>query len=124
MWDDRGGFLYISDEEQNKIYRIFLDGRKEELVSMKMAAGSDFWNTTRPSGSPNSLFKDASACRAMAVSFSTAPGCSSSGAVSYQVNGARLMPPHFSRTTALSRNRTSSAPSAAISSTPDCRLTT
>jgi gluconolactonase len=42
VWDDRGGFLYISDEEQNKIYRVFLDGRKETLVSMGDPDGSTF----------------------------------------------------------------------------------
>ncbi len=40
VWDDRGGFLYVSDEEQNKIYRVFLDGRKETLVSMEDPDGS------------------------------------------------------------------------------------
>ena len=24
--------FYVSDEVQNKIYRVFLDGRKEELI--------------------------------------------------------------------------------------------
>jgi len=33
VWDERG-FLYISDEEQNKIYKVFEDGRKEELISL------------------------------------------------------------------------------------------
>jgi len=38
VWDD-SGFLYVSDEEKNKIYRVYLDGRKldrqkEELVSL------------------------------------------------------------------------------------------
>jgi gluconolactonase len=33
VWDERG-FLYVSDEEQNKIYKVFEDGRKEELVSL------------------------------------------------------------------------------------------
>ena len=32
VWDGRG-FLYVSDEEKNKIYRVFPDGRKEELLS-------------------------------------------------------------------------------------------
>src|SRR5262245_25325522 len=75
-----------------------------------------------PSGSPNSFSKDASACRAIAISFSTAPLSSRSGAISYQRNGARVILPHFSRTTASRRSRTSSAPSAAISSTPHCRF--
>src|SRR5690349_2733841 len=42
VWDSRGGFLYVSDEEQNKIYRLFPDGRKETLVSMGDPDGSTF----------------------------------------------------------------------------------
>lgn len=33
VWDERG-FLYVSDEEQNKIYKVTEDGRKEELISL------------------------------------------------------------------------------------------
>jgi gluconolactonase len=33
VWDERG-FLYVSDEEQNKIYKVYLDGRKEEFISL------------------------------------------------------------------------------------------
>src|SRR5215475_15035246 len=33
VWDERG-FLYVSDEEQNKIYKVYEDGRKEELISL------------------------------------------------------------------------------------------
>ncbi len=33
VWDP-AGFLYVSDEEQNKIYRVYLDGRKETLLSL------------------------------------------------------------------------------------------
>ena len=33
VWDE-SGFLYVSDEEQNKIYRVFLDGRKQEVISL------------------------------------------------------------------------------------------
>jgi gluconolactonase len=40
VWDERGRFLYVSDEEQNKIYRVFPDGRKETLVSMGDPDGS------------------------------------------------------------------------------------
>ncbi len=40
VWDPRGKFLYVSDEEQNKIYRVFPDGRKETLVSMGDPDGS------------------------------------------------------------------------------------
>jgi gluconolactonase len=40
VWEPRGGFLYVSDEEQNAIYRVFPDGRKETLVSMGDPDGS------------------------------------------------------------------------------------
>jgi gluconolactonase len=34
VWD-RSGFLFVSDEEQNKIFRVYLsDGRKEELIAL------------------------------------------------------------------------------------------
>ena len=33
VWDE-SGFLYVSDEEQNKIYRLNLDGTKKELISL------------------------------------------------------------------------------------------
>ncbi len=33
VWDERG-FLYVSDEEQNKIYKVAEDGRKEEVISL------------------------------------------------------------------------------------------
>jgi gluconolactonase len=41
VWDERG-FLYVSDEEKNKIYRVFPDGRKEELLSLGDPDGSAF----------------------------------------------------------------------------------
>lgn len=41
VWDD-SGFLYVSDEEKNKIYRVFLDGRKEEFVSLGDPDGSTY----------------------------------------------------------------------------------
>jgi gluconolactonase len=46
VWDD-SGFLYVSDEEKNKIYRVYLDGRKldrqkEELVSLGDPDGSTY----------------------------------------------------------------------------------
>src|SRR5882762_2516134 len=31
VWDDRG-FLYISDEEQNKIYKVTMDGGKKDVI--------------------------------------------------------------------------------------------
>jgi gluconolactonase len=33
VWDE-SGFLYVSDEVQNKIFRVYLDGRKEVLISL------------------------------------------------------------------------------------------
>lgn len=41
VWDP-SGFLYVSDEEQNKIYRLYLDGRKEVLISLGDPDGSAF----------------------------------------------------------------------------------
>ena len=33
VWD-KAGFLYVSDEEINKIYRVYPDGHKEELIAL------------------------------------------------------------------------------------------
>ena len=33
MWDE-AGFLYVSDETLNKIFRVYPDGKKEELISL------------------------------------------------------------------------------------------
>ena len=41
VWDE-SGFLYVSDETINKIYRVYLDGRKEELVSLGDPDGNTF----------------------------------------------------------------------------------
>lgn len=41
VWDPQG-FLYISDEEQNKIYRLWLDGRKDELISLGDPDGNTY----------------------------------------------------------------------------------
>ena len=41
VWD-QSGFLYVSDEEQNKIYRVFLDGRKEEVISLGDPDGNTY----------------------------------------------------------------------------------
>ena len=41
MWDP-AGFLYISDETLNKIYRLYPDGKKEELVSLGDPDGNTF----------------------------------------------------------------------------------
>lgn len=42
VWDP-SGFLYISDEEQNRIFRVYLsDGRKEELISLGDPDGNTY----------------------------------------------------------------------------------
>jgi gluconolactonase len=41
VWDQKG-FLYVSDEELNKIFRIYLDGRREELVSLGDPDGNTY----------------------------------------------------------------------------------
>jgi len=41
VWDE-SGFLYVSDEGQNKIYRVFLDGRKEEVISLGDPDGNTY----------------------------------------------------------------------------------
>jgi len=41
VWDPKG-FLYVSDEEQNKIYRLALDGRKQELISLGDPDGNTY----------------------------------------------------------------------------------
>jgi gluconolactonase len=41
VWDE-AGFLYVSDEEKNKIYRVYLDGRKEEVISLGDPDGSTY----------------------------------------------------------------------------------
>src|SRR4051794_3314546 len=41
VWDSTG-FLYVSDETQNKIYRVHLDGTKESLVALGDPDGNTF----------------------------------------------------------------------------------
>jgi gluconolactonase len=41
VWDPKG-FLYVSDEELNKIFRIYGDGRKEELISLGDPDGNTY----------------------------------------------------------------------------------
>ncbi len=41
VWDE-AGFLYVSDEVQNKIYRVYLDGRKEEVISLGDPDGNTY----------------------------------------------------------------------------------
>jgi gluconolactonase len=41
MWDP-AGFLYVSDETINKIYRVYPDGKKEEVISLGDPDGNTF----------------------------------------------------------------------------------
>jgi gluconolactonase len=41
LWDE-AGFLYVSDETLNKIFRVHLDGKKEEVISLGDPDGSTF----------------------------------------------------------------------------------
>jgi gluconolactonase len=41
MWDP-AGFLYVSDETLNKIFRVYSDGRKEELITLGDPDGNTF----------------------------------------------------------------------------------
>lgn len=46
VWDERG-FLYVSDEEQNKIFKVYEDGRKEEVISLGDPDGNTYDNQHR-----------------------------------------------------------------------------
>jgi gluconolactonase len=41
VWDSKG-FLYVSDEEQNKIYRVYPDGHNESVVDLGDPDGNTF----------------------------------------------------------------------------------
>jgi gluconolactonase len=41
IWDP-AGFVYVSDETVNKIYKLFSDGRKEEVISLGDPDGNTF----------------------------------------------------------------------------------
>ena len=41
VWD-QSGFLYVSDETINKIYRLHLDGKKEEVIALGDPDGNTF----------------------------------------------------------------------------------
>ena len=42
VWDERGKFLYVSDESQNKLSRVFPDGRIETVLEIRDPDGSAF----------------------------------------------------------------------------------
>jgi gluconolactonase len=41
MWDS-AGFLYVSDEEVNKIFKVFPEGKKEEVIALGDPDGNTF----------------------------------------------------------------------------------
>ena len=41
VWD-RAGFLFVSDEVSNKIFRVYMDGKKEELISLADPDGNTY----------------------------------------------------------------------------------
>ena len=41
LWDPKG-FLYVSDEEQNYIFRVFRDGRSEKVIALGDPDGSTY----------------------------------------------------------------------------------
>src|SRR5581483_2946776 len=41
VWDE-AGFLYVSDETLNKIFRVFLDGRKVQVISLADPDGNTY----------------------------------------------------------------------------------
>jgi len=41
MWD-AAGFLYVSDETINKIFRVYRDGKKEEVIALGDPDGNTF----------------------------------------------------------------------------------
>jgi gluconolactonase len=41
VWD-KAGFVYVSDEEINKIYRVYPDGHKEDLIALGDPDGNTF----------------------------------------------------------------------------------
>jgi gluconolactonase len=41
VWDD-AGFLYVSDETLNKIFRVYPDGKKDEVIALGDPDGSTF----------------------------------------------------------------------------------
>src|SRR6266567_6198581 len=41
MWDP-AGFLYVSDETINKIFRVYANGKKEEVIALGDPDGNNF----------------------------------------------------------------------------------
>ena len=58
VWDDKGGFLYVSDEDQNRVARVFPDGRVQTVLRIGDPDGATFDRHHR-------LIETASVLRAM-----------------------------------------------------------
>jgi gluconolactonase len=58
VWDEKGGFLYVSEEVQNRVVRIYPDGRVETVLSTGDPDGATFDQHHR-------LIETASVLRAM-----------------------------------------------------------
>lgn len=58
VWDEKGGFLYVSDEDQNRVARVYPDGRVETVSSIGDPDGATFDRHHR-------LIETASVLRAM-----------------------------------------------------------
>ncbi len=42
VWDEKGGFLYVSDEDQNRVARVYPDGRVEAVLRIGDPDGATF----------------------------------------------------------------------------------
>ena len=42
VWDEKGRFLYVSDEDQNRIARVYPDGRVETVLNIGDPDGATF----------------------------------------------------------------------------------
>jgi gluconolactonase len=58
VWDEKGGFLYVSDEDQNRVARVYPDGRVETVLSIGDPDGATF-------NQHHQLIETASVLRAM-----------------------------------------------------------
>src|SRR5882724_8179940 len=58
VWDEKGGFLYVSEEVQNRVVRIYPDGRVETVLNTGDTDGATFDQHHR-------LIETASVLRAM-----------------------------------------------------------
>jgi len=56
VWDP-AGFVYVSDEEQNKIYRVYADGHRDELIALGDPDGM-MWRLIGPGG-PQDYWREA-----------------------------------------------------------------